>query len=115
MARIEILTDGGRKGRSKVYEFTITLLPVYNVDESEGRVSQKGNTKRLRLSNPIDILGYQVTVPSLPGVITFGRTEAEAEEMARDAIRCHIEGLKKDGEEVPVESAACFRKLRISA
>jgi predicted RNase H-like HicB family nuclease len=35
--------------------------------------------------------------------------------MAEDAIRCHIEGLKKDGEEIPDEGAAQFRKLRIPA
>ena len=27
----------------------------------------------------------------------------EAREMARDAIRCHLEGLKKDGERIPDE------------
>lgn len=28
----------------------------------------------------------------LPGVITYGRTEKEALEMARDAILCHVGG-----------------------
>ena len=40
--------------------------------------------------------GYQVTAPSLPGVITFGRTFEEAQEMAREALACHLEGIKKD-------------------
>lgn len=31
--------------------------------------------------------GYTVTVPALPEVITEGRTLAEAEQMAQDAIR----------------------------
>jgi predicted RNase H-like HicB family nuclease len=35
--------------------------------------------------------------------------------MAQDAIRCHIEGLRKDGAQIPDESSAHFRKLRISA
>jgi len=35
--------------------------------------------------------------------------------MAQDAIYCHIEGLKKDGKEVPTESGAQVRKLRIPA
>lgn len=47
--------------------------------------------------------GYTVTVPALPGVITGGRTHAEALAMAEDAIRCHVESLLKDGEPVPVE------------
>ena len=46
---------------------------------------------------------YQVTVPLLPGLITCGRTLDEAREMASDAIRCHIEGLRKDGEPIPDE------------
>ena len=45
--------------------------------------------------------GYQVIVPALPGIVTYGRTIEEAREMARDAIVCHIRGLLKDGEEIP--------------
>jgi predicted RNase H-like HicB family nuclease len=47
--------------------------------------------------------GYQVMVPALPGLITCGRTLAEAREMAPDAITCHVRGLIKDGEEIPVD------------
>ena len=45
--------------------------------------------------------GYQVIVPALPGIVTYGRTVEEAREMARDAVICHIRGLLKDGEEIP--------------
>lgn len=45
--------------------------------------------------------GYQVIVPALPGVITYGRTLEETRKMASDAILCHIQGLIKDGEEIP--------------
>ena len=45
--------------------------------------------------------GYQVIVPALPGIVTFGRTLEEAREMARDAITCHLRGLLKDNEEIP--------------
>ncbi len=45
--------------------------------------------------------GFQVMVPALPGLITYGRTLVEAREMARDAITCHVRGLIKDGEEIP--------------
>lgn len=58
--------------------------------------------------------GYQVTVPLLPGVITYGRTEEEALEMASDAIRCHLDGLRKSGEEIPNEKKAHTAKLRIA-
>lgn len=45
--------------------------------------------------------GYQVIVPALPGIVTYGRTIEEAREMAEDAIRCHLRALLKDGEEIP--------------
>jgi antitoxin HicB len=45
--------------------------------------------------------GFQVIVPALPGIVTYGRTLEEAREMARDAIVCHLRGLLKDGEEIP--------------
>lgn len=44
--------------------------------------------------------GYQVIVPALPGIVTYGRTLEESREMARDAIVCHLRALIKDGEEV---------------
>ena len=50
--------------------------------------------------------GYQVIVPALPGIVTYGRTIAEAREMAEDAIRCHLRALVKDGEEIPPDPFA---------
>jgi len=44
--------------------------------------------------------GYQVIVPALPGIVTYGRTLEEAREMAEDAIRCHLRALLKDGEDI---------------
>jgi antitoxin HicB len=45
--------------------------------------------------------GYQVIVPALPGIVTYGRTLEEAREMAHDAIQCHLRALLKAGEEIP--------------
>jgi predicted RNase H-like HicB family nuclease len=50
--------------------------------------------------------GYQVIVPALPGIVTYGRTLPEAKEMAGDAIACHIRGLLKDNEEIPEDPFA---------
>lgn len=47
--------------------------------------------------------GFQVIVPALPGIVTYGPTLEEAREMAHDAITCHIQGLLKDNEEIPVD------------
>lgn len=52
-----------------------------------------------------DAQGYTVIVPALPGCITQGSTKEEALANAREAILCHIEGLKKAGEPVPEEEA----------
>jgi antitoxin HicB len=90
-----------------VFDFTVILLPV--ADDLPSRGSSK---PRKRTS--ANSFGYQVTVPLLPGVITYGRTEEEAIEMARDAIRCHLDGLRKSGEEIPDEKRAHTAKLRVA-
>jgi antitoxin HicB len=59
--------------------------------------------------------GYTVTVPSLPGLVTEGRDLNNAREMAKDAIRCYIEGLKKARQEIPVEMETAQVKLSITA
>jgi antitoxin HicB len=56
--------------------------------------------------------GYTVTVPSLPGLVTEGRNLEHARSMAKDAIQCYIEGLKKAKEPIPVERETA--QLRIS-
>jgi antitoxin HicB len=50
--------------------------------------------------------GYQVIVPALPGIVTYGPTLDEARNMARDAIVCHLKGLLKDDEEIPEDPFA---------
>ncbi|GAB4398023.1 MAG: hypothetical protein OHK0031_17780 [Anaerolineales bacterium] len=47
--------------------------------------------------------GFTVTVPSLPGCVTFGETLDEAKQMAREAIELYIESIKEHGEEIPTE------------
>ena len=54
----------------------------------------------------LDEGGYQVIVPALPGIVTFGRTLEESRELARDAIICHLRGLQKDNEEIPEDPFA---------
>jgi len=46
---------------------------------------------------------YTVTVPTLPGCVTYGETIDEAIEMAREAIELYIEHLQEKGEEIPTE------------
>jgi len=47
--------------------------------------------------------GYTVTVPSLPGCVTYGKDMEESINMAREAIELYIESLKAHGEEIPTE------------
>ena len=59
--------------------------------------------------------GYTVTVPALPGLVTEGRNLEEAREMAEDAIRCYIQGLKKASESVPLEKEVGNFRLSVRA
>ena len=115
MPKIRIWNGNREKSKGAEYQFTVFLLPIFESEGRRERRSGKGKRARLRMKNPMKPAGYQVTVPSLPGLITYGRTESEALEMAEDAIRCHVDSLKKDGEQIPRETLAHFRKLRIPA
>jgi predicted RNase H-like HicB family nuclease len=59
--------------------------------------------------------GYTVTVPSLPGCITYGETIEEAKKMAKEAIELYIESLKAHGEEIPTEEETLEYTLTITA
>lgn len=89
------------------YSFTVVFEPVR-------ATFRKRNGGQSRPDSDTSSSGYQVTVPLLPGLITYGRTLGEAREMARDAIRCHLEGLRKDGEPIPNEKTVRKEKLRIA-
>ena len=44
---------------------------------------------------------YSVSVPALPGCLTWGETQEEAVRMAEEAIEGHLEVLGEDGKPVP--------------
>jgi predicted RNase H-like HicB family nuclease len=46
-----------------------------------------------------------VTVPALPGCITYGENIDHAIEMAKEAIELYISELKDKGEEIPDDSS----------
>ena len=46
--------------------------------------------------------GYTVSVPKLPGCITYGASIEEAKLNAEEAIELYIESLKEHGEGIPV-------------
>jgi antitoxin HicB len=47
--------------------------------------------------------GFTVTIPSLPGCVTFGNTLDESIIMAKEAIEIYIDSLIAHGEEAPSE------------
>jgi len=57
--------------------------------------------------------GYTVTVPSLPGCITYGETIDEAIKMVREAIELYIESLREHNEEIPTENETLEYTLAI--
>lgn len=49
---------------------------------------------------------YSAYVPDLPGCIATGATLEEAEREIRAAIEFHLEGLRREGFEIPVPSSS---------
>jgi antitoxin HicB len=46
---------------------------------------------------------YSVSVPALPGCLTWGRDIAHALQMVEDAIRGYVAALRQDGQEAPAD------------
>lgn len=47
--------------------------------------------------------GYTVTVPSLPGCVSYGKTFEEAIEMIKDAMQGYLKVAKQEGLLIPEE------------
>ncbi|OIN97377.1 MAG: antitoxin HicB [Anaerolineae bacterium CG03_land_8_20_14_0_80_58_20] len=59
--------------------------------------------------------GFTVTVPSLPGCVTFGQTLEEAKTMAREAIELYLESLQAHGEEAPTDEDVLEYTMTLNA
>ena len=57
--------------------------------------------------------GYTVTVPVLPGCVTYGKDLQEAKKMAKEAISLYIESLKAHNEDIPTEDDIFYTRLNI--
>ncbi len=49
--------------------------------------------------------GFGVSFPDFPGCVTVGSSLDEAQKLAREALTFHIEGMREDGEAIPVPSS----------
>ncbi len=57
--------------------------------------------------------GYTVSVPTLPGCVTYGKSLDEAKTMAADAIAGYIESLKKHNEPVPSDNDSFISSMSV--
>ena len=73
----------------KIYNYTVVLEPL-----SEG--------------------GYNVMVPAIPEICTFGETREEAKAMAKDAIQCYIESAIKANEPVPEDKEPSIERIAVN-
>lgn len=48
--------------------------------------------------------GFTVSVPSLPGCVTYGKDLKQASIMAKEAINLYLESLKAHKESIPTDS-----------
>lgn len=74
---------------------------------------QRTRTFRLILS-PEPEGGYTVTVPSLPGCVTWGKDIPEAKAMAREAIDLYLEDMIANDEDIPNDSESLELSLIFS-
>ena len=48
--------------------------------------------------------GYSAHVPDLPGCVAAGDTLEDTEQLMREAIEMHLEGMREDGDPIPEPS-----------
>ncbi|OGG59192.1 antitoxin HicB [Candidatus Kaiserbacteria bacterium RIFCSPHIGHO2_01_FULL_56_24] len=58
--------------------------------------------------------GYTVTVPALPGCITYGAEMEEARKMAREAIELYLEDLAASNEKIPQTDTTLFGAVEVA-
>ncbi len=84
-----------------LYEYNLFSQPTTSCIGYKENIMKIFNYRILLQKEPEG--GYTVTVPLLPGCVTYGKTIEEAKEMAKEAIELYLESLIAHNEEVPVE------------
>lgn len=57
--------------------------------------------------------GFTVTVPALPGCVSYGKNLDEAKQMVFDAIQGYIASLKKHNEPIPSDDNSFISSIQI--
>ncbi|MGA7677636.1 MAG: type II toxin-antitoxin system HicB family antitoxin [Dehalococcoidia bacterium] len=60
---------------------------------------------------PVKDGGYDVVVPAIPEICTFGETREEARAMAEEAIKCYLESALKEGELIPEDKEPSVERI----
>jgi len=50
---------------------------------------------------PLQEGGYQIIVPAIPEIVSFGKNLRETRKMAKEAIECSLEGMQKEEISIP--------------
>ncbi len=56
--------------------------------------------------------GFTVTVPALPGCVTYGRNLNQAKKMAVDAVSAYLASLEKHGESIPSDDDSFISSIQ---
>ena len=67
------------------------------------------------LIHPAEEGGYWTEVPSLPGCFSQGETIEEALANTKEAIECHVEALREDGQEIMADDGLLIGRVNIAA
>ena len=57
---------------------------------------------------------YGAYVPDLPGCVAVGETRNEALQLIREAIDLHVDGLRREGVEIPA-AVSCVELVHVDA
>ena len=57
--------------------------------------------------------GYNVVVPAIPEICTFGETIKEAKAMVSDAIKCYVESALKANEPIPEDRQPSIERVAV--
>lgn len=67
------------------------------------------------LIHPAEEGGYWTEVPTLSGCFSQGNTVEEAIENTKDAIECHLAGLREEGHDIAEEEKLLIAHVRVAA
>ena len=79
-----------------------------------GRRSSETSHEAIRHRDRKSPSNYAADVPDLPGCVATGATVEETEQLLREAIELHVEGMREDGISVP-EPSSRVEYLKVNA